>query len=501
MKKWMLSLLVLIMAACFDVQLYAAEVLIPAKEPLVQDYRPFIEIPEVRSAGAIEIVCDKEPVLGEEGTWRITTPFNSYQFLLAEDTGENEVPAMYSTDWTSDNSFTYTIREPGNYILFYYGRMEDENPAYSYIVFSVAPRSGVETVSGKVDEIAAECLQETDGTDYAKALWLHDWIIEHAYYDNGYNFYGPDGILFHQTGVCDSYSKLYELLLTEVGIPSCRVANNGHAWNAVYLEGEWCHIDVTWDDPDPDTGGSAMISGRENHDYFGLNDECIQKVASHSFDQNAYDFRCTSLKNSYNYRNGKYKIWLYFAMEEIERSLEEGLLSFDAAVQDGMAGAEVDENGDCISAYGGAFADQLLGWGARYLSEDMHLLLGRYNVQVDFEYDAEAQMVHAQVDLEPLMMNLPEDTLVVEEEAFANDESILALRIPEGASEIGARAFAGCSNLIALEIPESVAQISAASLEGLPSYTTIICGTGSAAEAAAKELGCRTMEYETSRAS
>ena len=99
------------------------------------------------------------------------------------------------------------------------------------------------------------------------------------------------------------------------------------------------------------------------------------------------------------------------------------------------------------------------------------------------------------------MMNLPEDTLVVEEEAFANDESILALRIPEGASEIGARAFAGCSNLIALEIPESVVQISAASLEGLPSFTTIICGTGSAAEAAAKELGYRTMEYETSRAS
>jgi hypothetical protein len=37
-------------------------------------------------------------------------------------------------------------------------------------------------------------------------------------------------------------------LLHESGIDTCFVHNGDHAWNVVKINGEWFHIDTTWDD-------------------------------------------------------------------------------------------------------------------------------------------------------------------------------------------------------------------------------------------------------------
>ena len=65
--------------------------------------------------------------------------------------------------------------------------------------------------------------------NYSKALWLHDWLTDNAYYDTTYSAadtHEAAGVLLHGTGVCDSYSKAYVLLLTKVGIESKRVTGN-----------------------------------------------------------------------------------------------------------------------------------------------------------------------------------------------------------------------------------------------------------------------------------
>ncbi len=495
MKKWGIVLLTSITAAVLGAAMCMAEERIPAEEPLAPNYTPYIEIPDVTASDSISIVCDQEPVLGQEGIWSIATPFDTYAFSLCENTGEEYVSPVYLVRNTPENVFSYTIHEPGNYVLIYSGILNNEIAAQDYYFFTIDPMDGVETVSSKVNEIAEECLQAVDGGDYEKALWLHDWIVYHAHYDNGYNHYGPDGILFYEKGVCDSYSKLYERLLNKVGIQNCRVLSEDHAWNAACLEGEWCHIDTTWDDPN--NGETEVVSGDEYYDYFGLNDACILKADSHDFDPEDYDFQCTSLQNSYVYRNGIYRTWLYFAMDSISESLEEGILSFEAPVLEGRIGAMLDEDGNCTSFYpAGEYADQRLDWGAQYLSMDTHLLMGQVQVQGIFSYNAEEQKIEARIDLSPYMMTLPEDILIVGEEAFASAESMVALQIPEGAHAIGDRAFMGCSSLIELVIPQSVTEMSASSLEGLPSFTTIVCEHGSAAEIIAEELGFRMMEPE-----
>ena len=55
------------------------------------------------------------------------------------------------------------------------------------------------------------------------------------------------------SAVCDGYSKAAKLMLNEYGVECDFVVGTctnggGHAWNLVKLEGEWYHMDVTWND-------------------------------------------------------------------------------------------------------------------------------------------------------------------------------------------------------------------------------------------------------------
>lgn len=55
------------------------------------------------------------------------------------------------------------------------------------------------------------------------------------------------------SAVCDGYSKAAKLMLNHFGVEcdfvigDC-IQGGGHAWNLVKLDGEWYHLDVTWND-------------------------------------------------------------------------------------------------------------------------------------------------------------------------------------------------------------------------------------------------------------
>ena len=40
-----------------------------------------------------------------------------------------------------------------------------------------------------------------------------------------------------------------KLFLDELNIINYKISNDQHIWNLVYLDGEWLHLDLTWDDP------------------------------------------------------------------------------------------------------------------------------------------------------------------------------------------------------------------------------------------------------------
>lgn len=205
----------------------------------------------------------------------------------------------------ANDSFEYTFSSERDYMVYITYVKNGEDKTSSLLVTSV-DRSA--QLGQKVAEIVQACIQSGASTDYEKAVWLHDYLTSHAYYDNSLVEHGPDGVLLKGYGVCDSYCKAYQMLLNEFGIPNHRQEGRGnggnHAWNVVYLNGQWCQIDVTWDDP----GDSEVpVSGNESHNYFGLTDNLMGVDHDYSI-----TYPCNSLDNMYYVRNGLPAVYTQF---------------------------------------------------------------------------------------------------------------------------------------------------------------------------------------------
>ncbi len=108
----------------------------------------------------------------------------------------------------------------------------------------------------KIDEIVSGVNE--NWSDAEKALYLHDYIAVH--YDYDYTNYTDSvdtelqhtayGMLKKNMAVCEGYAWLYNILLQRVGVQSAMVESNGlsHAWNLLYINHAWYHVDTTWDD-------------------------------------------------------------------------------------------------------------------------------------------------------------------------------------------------------------------------------------------------------------
>ena len=123
-------------------------------------------------------------------------------------------------------------------------------------------------------EAAVKDAVRADMTDLEKLLALHDYLITHCAYDQSLTMVTAYDALVSGSAVCQGYTMAYRALLDRVGIDSTVVASEAmnHAWNLVELDGNWYHVDVTWDDPAPD------LQGQVNHRFFLLSDEAIATV-------------------------------------------------------------------------------------------------------------------------------------------------------------------------------------------------------------------------------
>lgn len=133
--------------------------------------------------------------------------------------------------------------------------------------------------SARIDSLVSAFIK--DGmTDREKCRAIHDYMIKTYSYDlnpdaDSYSF---AALLDDHKGVCQAYAELFYLLATRSGVFCTMVSgtavngngnSGGHAWNTVYVEHSWYHIDVTFDDP---IGGSGICS-----DYFMVTESQILK--------------------------------------------------------------------------------------------------------------------------------------------------------------------------------------------------------------------------------
>lgn len=137
--------------------------------------------------------------------------------------------------------------------------------------------------------------------DYDKIKTIHDYIINNTKYDlenkeetKSYMAYGP---LFNHLATCNGYTDLMAIFLTKMGYDNYKVATTeetsenteGHVWNAVKVNDEWYHLDLTWDDPVSSDGSNYLY-----HKYFLINSEELKTAdanitsTDHVFDEAIY---------------------------------------------------------------------------------------------------------------------------------------------------------------------------------------------------------------------
>lgn len=161
------------------------------------------------------------------------------------------------------------------------------------------------SLRNKRDEIITHTIKDSM-SDYEKVKAVHDYIINNSRYDmdlfekgtveeESYTAYGT---LVSGVSVCEGYAKSMKYLLDEIGVESLVVIgesrNQNHAWNLVKLDGEYYHIDATWDDPITNNGDNIL-----QYNYFNLSDTQISK--SHTWNRDEYPIATGSYYNYFIY--------------------------------------------------------------------------------------------------------------------------------------------------------------------------------------------------------
>ncbi len=150
-----------------------------------------------------------------------------------------------------------------------YAKVFFKNPYYYYlqrsfsgarkgeIMQSVKPKyteTDIEVVKSNwtlIDKAVEEILLyvSPNMTEFEKVMAVHDYMVNNYTYDA--NDYEQNMlIVIDKKGVCMAYSYAFIHVMNVLGIESYIVTSDNmeHAWNLVRVDGQWYHMDVTWDD-------------------------------------------------------------------------------------------------------------------------------------------------------------------------------------------------------------------------------------------------------------
>ena len=247
--------------------------------------------------------------------------------------------ASYHDLGTAGHDFTFDFTASGTYRIHFYfmdnDRNDPQNDKGIYYLRTTAEVTVNDAARPSVTQIVnnavTQCRQETNGSEYDMALWLHDWTLDQLEYDHGLNWCSAESGLTRHQGTCESYQRIYSKLLDAAGIANGRITGNGHTWNAVKIDGKWCQMDLTWDDTSDNWYGDLD----QRHLYFGLTDELMAIAHSDhtaNYQKDDYAYRSTDLSNNYFVRNGKADEWAEKYAERIQLHLDarEESFSIDA---------------------------------------------------------------------------------------------------------------------------------------------------------------------------
>ncbi len=239
----------------------------------------------------------------------------------------------------SDNYFDVILRHPELMVIPSFkpyttdGIMTNIEPRY-YFATAEEDAEARAALSAKVDEYIDYAQNAPD--DLGKLLLIHDKIAYDYSYDNDYEqekansdyfAYHPYGFILRDKAVCQGYAGLLYAIATKLGIEAdfCNADAINHIWNYIRIDGNWYHVDLTWDDPTyyADEEKTHLIKSAY-HKYFMRSDEDFasgnhgELITYNRFGGDLYECSSTKFESNHlfnlanlyviNYSDGNYCI-------------------------------------------------------------------------------------------------------------------------------------------------------------------------------------------------
>ena len=323
---------------------------------------------EEAASGAVTLKAEwNDPVLGQPTTFHVSATGGSGNYKFRMDAPSYSSPNQWAFESVADpsrgewmnytsecasNDYTFTMTATGTYNFRFYVMDTAANVYYLRLSFNIGVSdSKYPSVDSIVQSAVAECNSKTDGSEYAKALWLHDWLLDQLEYDNTLKWSSAESALTRKLGTCQSYESAYAKLLTAAGIENSETRDtyDGHTWNAMKLDGQWYQTDCTWDD-----SSDNWYSFDQRHLYFGLTDE-LMAIAhpGHSkiYTTDTYATRSTSLADNYFVRAGDAEKWAKAYSDRIQKNLDAGKTEFEITADNASYPPSISGIQNGITAY------------------------------------------------------------------------------------------------------------------------------------------------------
>lgn len=448
------------------------------------------------------------------------TQMNPQTDLRAYDLTADEVADIYQSV-VNDNSGLFYVTEKLSVSC------QEDGTAVSAAYTYTANQAQIAEQKAAYDQALNQIVAQVDPgwTDVQKALYVNDYLVTTAAYDHTLTYHDAYSLLVNKTGVCEAYALAYQAVMEALGIPVLIAASGAmdHAWNEIYVNGHWYHVDTTWNDPTTD------LYGRAKHDYFLLSDEAIGKGVNRHDDWNTgvacddttFDhYEWDNIENpitcckggwytignnkvlGLNWENGTFTEVASYA--DTGKSLRTGLFSYDGSLYmtdgDDILKFDVDNKtfstflsvGDTygIAIDAGTIITSNIQ-GENYTDANLTKYLPLYSLNPVTDADGYSyipgiwkQAVLVSYSGDQTALSIPQTVTLTPENGTASDYTVV---------QIGAGAFRNHPDLSTVDLPESVVGIGEEAFYGEENLTAVTGAAAHLAIGARAFYGCRNL--------
>ncbi len=157
-----------------------------------------------------------------------------------------------------------------------YSILQTQEPTFSAMTLEMGFTPGfadatAQTLKTRQDQLLAAARSIADiaadaGEPWQQLMAVHDILVRSTVYDSTLNQAtnnAASALLDHLT-LCQGYAQSFQLVTQALGFDVLLITGSSdsvdHAWNLVWLDGQFYHVDVTHDDPVPDGGEQDLVS-------------------------------------------------------------------------------------------------------------------------------------------------------------------------------------------------------------------------------------------------